>query len=202
MKVEEYIKNYLTSKNALEHSKHTQKLSLQFYCELKKIFPKEPLLEFDNAKKLVSYSALLHDIGTFLENSSGRAHNKAGAKLILENKIDDLDENETKIVALCVRYHRGSKPKEHKHKLFSKLSEKDKNITRVISSIIRIADALDCNHIQNIENFIPAYDISNRALILNTDVNIMFNKGIYEVFNKKKTLFEDVFKIKICLGND
>ena len=202
MRVEEYIKNYLTSKTAIEHSKHTQILSLKIYHELRKIFPKEPLLEISNAEKLISYSALLHDIGAFLENSSIKAHNKTGAKLILENKIDDLDENETKIVALCVRYHRGSKPKKHKHKLFSKLNEKDKNTTRVISSIIRIADALDCNHIQNIENIIPVYDFDNRALILNPGINIMFNKGIYEVFNKKKTLFEDVFKIKICLEND
>lgn len=202
MKIEEYIKNYLNSKGAIEHSKHVEFLSLKIYNELKKIFPHKKILQFENAQKLISYSALLHDIGTFLEYKTLKAHNKAGCKLVLENKIDGLSENETKTVALCIRYHRGSKPKEHKHKLFQELEQKDKNKVRVISAILRIADALDSNHMQNVENILLTYDFTCSALILDPCINIMFNKGVYEVFNKKKTLFEDVFEFKICLQNE
>ena len=202
MSDEEYIKNYLNSKGAIEHSKHVEFLSLKIYNELKKIFPHKKILQFENAQKLISYSALLHDIGTFLEYKTLKAHNKAGCKLVLENKIDGLSENETKTVALCIRYHRGSKPKEHKHKLFQELEQKDKNKVRVISAILRIADALDSNHMQNVENILLTYDFTCSALILDPCINIMFNKGVYEVFNKKKTLFEDVFEFKICLQNE
>ena len=202
MKVEEYLKNYLPSKKDLEHAKYVEQISLKIYRDLLKIFPNNSLLYFKNAEKLISYSALLHDIGAFLSTSLFKAHNKIGAKLILENKIDDLSNEEVIITALCVRYHRGSKPKEYKHKKFNALSEKNKNIVKVISSIIRLADSLDFSHMQNAQNIILAYDFANSLLTLNPKINIIFNKGIKGAFNKKKTLFEDVFKVKICLKND
>lgn len=202
MKVEQYIKNYCTSKNNIEHSKHVEFLSLELYARLKKIFPHNKNLQFENAEKLISYSALLHDIGAFLEYKTQKPHNKAGCKLVLENKIDGLNEREVKVAALCIRYHRGSKPKEHKHRLFCSLDEGDKNKVRVISSILRIADALDSCHSQSVENILLTYDFRQNTLILDPGINIIFNKGMYEVFNKKKALFEDVFKVKVCLKND
>ncbi len=202
MKIEEYIKNYLTSKKDLAHARYVQTVSLKLYFELKKIFPDNPLLDFENHQKLISYSALLHDIGAVFSISLLKPHNKVGAKLILENKIDNLEDLQTKIIALCVRYHRGSKPKENKHRMFSTLNEKNRNIVRVISSIIRLADSLDCNHLQNAQNILLTYDFNKCALTLNPQVNIIFNRGIKRVFNKKKALFEEVFKTKISLKND
>ena len=202
MRVEQYIKNYSMSKNDIEHFKHVENISLKLYSELIKIFPTNPILKIQNAQKLISYSALLHDIGAFLEYKTQKPHNKAGCKLILENKIDDLCEEETKIVALCIRYHRGAKPKEGKHKLFQSLNNEDKNKVRVISSIIRISDALDSNHTQSVENIHLTYDFKQSLLILNPCNNIIYHRGVYEFFNKTKTLVEDVFKVKICLQND
>ena len=201
MKVEEFLKNYLTSKSDLEHAKHTKEISLEIYFNLKEIFPNNHLLNFENAEKLISYSALLHDIGTNLSISLLKPHNKVSAKLILENKIDDLTIEQTKIVALSARYHRGSKPKE-KHKHYSPLNQKEKNTVKVISSILRLADSLDCKHLQNVQNIMLTYDFNKAVLTLNPQVNIIFNKGIKRVFDKKKTLFEEVFKTKIYLEND
>ncbi len=203
MKVEEYIKNYITSKKGLRHAYFVRDLSLKIFNDLKKIFPENTLLDFKNSEKLISCSSLLHDIGNFFTGLNAlKPHNKTGAKLILQNGIENLDENELKVVAASIRYHRGSKPKENKHKLFSSLSKADKNKVLVISSIIRLADALDDYHLQAVENIILKYDFSLRALTLKTGVNIMFDKGIKRVFDKKKTLFEDVFKIKISLVNE
>lgn len=203
MKVEEYIKNYITSKKGLRHAYFVRDLSLKIFNDLKKIFPENTLLDFKNSEKLISCSSLLHDIGNFFTGLNAlKPHNKTGAKLILQNGIENLDENELKVVAASIRYHRGSKPKENKHKLYSSLSKADKNKVLVISSIIRLADALDDYHLQAVENIILKYDFSLRALTLKTGVNIMFDKGIKRVFDKKKTLFEDVFKIKISLVNE
>ncbi len=202
MKIEEYLRNYLNSKNDFYHAQQVERLSLEIYSKLKRIFPQNHLLNFQNAQTLISNSALLHDIGTFLSISLFKPHNKVGAKLILENKIDNLNDKETKIIALCVRYHRGSKPKEYKHKLFKTLDEKDKNTVKVISSILRLADSLDSNHLQNIQNIILTYDFNQSALTLNPCINIMFNRGIKRVFDKKKALFEEVFKTNIYLKND
>ena len=66
MKIEDYIKNYITSKDELEHANYVSNLSLKLYSELNKIFPENQFLKFDNAQTLISYSALLHDVGNFL----------------------------------------------------------------------------------------------------------------------------------------
>lgn len=201
MKIEEYIKNYLTSKNEIAHATNIKEISLKIYYALREIFPTNQMLIFNNFHKLISYSALLHDIGNILSTPLSKAHNKVGAKLILENKIDDLSETETKIVALCVRYHRGPKPKE-KHKKYASMNQKDKDTIKTISSILRLADSLDANHVQNVQNILLAYDFNQCVLTLNPRVNIMLNRGIKRVFDKKKALFEEVFKLKVCLKND
>lgn len=203
MRLEDYTKNYITSKQGLKHACFVRDLSLKIFQDLKNALPNNTLLDFKNSEKLISCASLLHDIGNFFTGLNAlKPHNKTGAKLVLQNGIENLDENELKIVAASIRYHRGSKPKENKHKLFSSLSKADKNKVLVISSIIRLADALDNYHIQTIENIILKYDFSLETLTLKTGINIMFNKGIKRVFDKKKTLFEDVFKIKICLLNE
>ena len=46
------------------------------------------------------------------------------------------------------------------------------------------------------------YDFDKCTLTLDPGINIIFNKGIKRVFDKKKTLFEEVFKLKIYLKND
>ena len=198
MKVEEYLKNYLNSKNGLAHAKHVEEISLKIYTDFRNIFPKNDLLDFKNAQKLISYSALLHDIGTFLSPSLLKPHNKVGSKLVMENKIDDLSEKETEIVALCIRYHRGSKPKKN-HRKFNVLDEKSKNTIKAISSILRLADALDGMHLQNVENIVLTYDFDESILTLQAQTGIINSRGIKGVFDKKKALFEDFFKLKICL---
>lgn len=203
MKIEDYIKNYITSKDELEHANYVSNLSLKLYSELNKIFPENQFLKFDNAQTLISYSALLHDVGNFFGGlNAKKPHNKTGAKLVLENKIDNLKEDEVKIIAASIRYHRGSKPKDGKHKLYSSLKQEDKNTVLLIASIIRIADSLDRFHMQTAQNIVLTYDFDNRILTLNPGVNITFNGEIKRVFNKKKTLFEDVFRLKIYLKNE
>lgn len=203
MRFEEYIKNYITSKKGIEHAYFVKNTSLKIFKDLKKILPDNTLLNFENSEKLITYCALLHDIGNFFTGlNSLKPHNKTGAKLVLENGIEDLKENELKIVAASIRYHRGSKPKEARHRLYSSLAKADRNKVLVISSLIRLADALDRGHMQTAENIVFKYDFDTRTLTLNTDINIMFNKGIKQVFDKKKTLFEDVFKVKVCLCDE
>lgn len=198
MKICNYFKNFKPTDSQREHAKCVEKLSLNIFNQLKNFQE----LNFDNAEKLISYSALLHDIGNYISNKKiKQPHNKTGAKLILENKIDDLNESETKIVATAVRYHRGSHPKEGKHKLFSTLDENEKDTAAKIASIIRIADALDFNHNSLIDNLILSIDYDKQTLTIKTEINIMFNVGLYESFKKKKTLFEKVFGLKVYLND-
>lgn len=203
MRIDEYLQNYTSSKSDIEHALCVKKLSLEIYEKLSQVFPSHELLNFKNDKKLIKYSAQLHDIGTFFEGANAnKPHNKTGAKLVLQNGIDDLTDNEIKVVAASIRYHRGSRPKDGKHRLYSSFEQCDKNKVRVISSVLRLADALDFNHMQQVENILLAYDFDHFTLTLNPCINIMFNMGIKGAFDKKKTLFEEVFRVKIRLEND
>ena len=120
MRLEDYTKNYITSKQGLKHACFVRDLSLKIFQDLKNALPNNTLLDFENSEKLISCASLLHDIGNFFTGLNAlKPHNKTGAQLVLQNGIENLDENELKIVEASIRYHRGSKTKENKHKLFS-----------------------------------------------------------------------------------
>jgi exopolyphosphatase/guanosine-5'-triphosphate,3'-diphosphate pyrophosphatase len=140
---------------------------------------------------------MLHDIGTFLK--SDKPHNKRGAKIILENKIDGLDNNQNLIVANIVRFHRGSAPKKDKQKIFSELDKESRRIVKIFSSIVRIADALDWGHLSFCENIHLTYDNCREALTMSVNSNIILNVGFNEVFEKKKKLFEKIFEAKLSI---
>ncbi len=197
MNIEDYFKQFCSSKSQKAHMLQVQKLALEMYNELLKIFPDESILKLSNIEKIISYSALLHDIGYILPEIS---HNKAGSRLVLLNKINGVNDDDLKIIALAIRYHRGKKPKD-KHKIYCDLNDIDKRKVQVVSSIIRIADALDYNHAQEAQNIHLSYDFTSCALTLNTPINTMFNVGTKRAFEKKKTLFEQVFRVEISLEN-
>lgn len=192
MEIQNYIENYLIKKSDIEHSKQVEKLSLMFFEKLCTIFPDK--LEYPKKhKNLLEIAAKLHDIGVFFEGNSIKPHNKIGAKLVLENKIDGLDKTENLIVANIIRYHRGKSPKE-KHKIFNKLDEDSKQLVLILSSILKVADALDYNHFSFVENIELSLNSNNKELFLNILPDISNNTEFKKVITKKKKLFERVFE--------
>jgi exopolyphosphatase/guanosine-5'-triphosphate,3'-diphosphate pyrophosphatase len=94
---------------------------------------------------LLEAGALLHDAGHMI---SHRGHHKHGEYLALNGDIPGLEGRDRAIVAGLVRYHnRKSEPAGH-HASYSSLSNLDKRITRRLSAILRIAEALDHSHRQ------------------------------------------------------
>lgn len=87
-------------------------------------------------------AALLHDIGWGM--SDGR-HNKCGMRYILADRKLPLSPHERVIVALVVRYHRGSLPRRC-HRVYGELKKKDRYVVRILSGVLRTADGLDCSH--------------------------------------------------------
>lgn len=187
MDFDEYKKHYL--KERYPHAKQVEKLSLRFFEELQTILP-EKSAEFVH---LLKYGALLHDVGMEIDEKN---HNKLGARLILENGISGLNEEETALVAAIVRYHRGSMPKST-HRRFSALSKDKQRIVRAFSSIIRLADALDYKHENLVLDIDLKIDFSILLLTLKTDSNIMLRSGFLKFFRKKKELFEKTFKLTV-----
>ena len=193
MQIGEYTKNYYKSSSLIEHTKQVEKFAAEI---LEKIVENQEFEYLKATNKLLSAGSILHDIGNIIQEEIGGKHNKIGAKLILENGIEGFNSEETKIIACLVRYHRGKKPKE-KHKIYSSLNENSKVIAKGLSGILQIADMLDFEHFCFVEKIEINFDFKNNIFEIKTIPEISKINGFEEVFEKKKALFEEFFKVEL-----
>lgn len=199
MNTGEILKQY---SKGFDHNKNVEKYSLMLFEKLKNIFPE--IKKYDNEfdLELLKKGALLHDIGIYFEKIYNKEHHKAGAKFIFENKPDDIKEEDLIFLCCLIRYHRKSLPNPKKHKLYSKLNDKDKIKLNYLASLIKLADGLDFGHLGLISDLKFEYSEKLNLLTLFLSGNIMLNASILKAINKKKDFFEFAYKVKLKLkGN-
>lgn len=97
---------------------------------------------------VLTVAALLHDIGTFINN---RSHHKHSQYLIENSDIFGLNKQDLAIAALTARYHRSALPKPT-HPAYTALTRTDRLRVSKLAAILRVADALDRGHAQRIQN--------------------------------------------------
>lgn len=123
-------------------SRHIAHLSLQLFDQL------QPLHELGNTEReLLEYAAYLHNIGYFISPS---AHHKHSQYIIQNAGLKGFTPEEIQVMANVARYHRKSPPKAE-HTAFQTLSPRNKHIVRVLASLLRVANALDRGHRQNVK---------------------------------------------------
>lgn len=139
-----------------------------------------------SSKILLSHAALLHDIGQIINY---KKHHKHSQYLILNDGNFCYPNNYKESLSLIVRNHR-------KKVIDNLLDTPEINVFEVLtlSSILRVADSL---YVENIEISIK------KILIRETEISIVINY-IEEIdhlrrFEKKKDLFERIFKYKLNL---
>lgn len=116
------------------HADHVTRLALDLFRGLR------PLHGLPNADgELLEYAALLHDVGHYIAASK---HHKHGQYLIENTGLLGFTEEEITTLALVVRYHRKSTPKDT-HLPYAGLSEPLKRKVRTLAAILRVADGLD-----------------------------------------------------------
>jgi exopolyphosphatase / guanosine-5'-triphosphate,3'-diphosphate pyrophosphatase len=96
---------------------------------------------------LLQAAALLHEVGDFI---SPRSHHKHSYYIITNSEIFGLTRQELSIVALTARYHRRSCPKPT-HLEYVMLVHELRMIVNKLAAILRVADALDADHSQQIQ---------------------------------------------------
>ena len=145
------------------------------------------------AEDLMYASALLHDIGTYIDYSQ---HHKHSYYLISNSELLGFSSREKQVIALIARYHRKGLPKKS-HDEYHDLEEQDKERVSVLSAILRIADALDRSY---------RNAVSEVTMLENTDETITLGlkgKGDLELelwsVERKKDFFEKVFKKELIL---
>ncbi len=138
-----------------EHSQQVAWLACELYDEL------ADYLDLSGKDRLyLEVAAILHDIGMYVSEG---AHHKHSAYLIRWSEIVGLNPHERFLVSQIARYHRKSTPKPS-HAEYATLPAEERLRINKISSILRIADALDRGHRQLVREL--EAEITARELVL------------------------------------
>ncbi len=139
-------------------------------------------------------AAWLHDIGMFIHN---RSHHKHTEYIINSLNLSRLNAEEVKMIACIARYHRKALPNET-HLLYNSLPQDKQIVVQKLSSLLRIANALDRSHKQKIKKvefkINPKKDI---LLQVYGEGNLILES---DDFQNKKNLFEEITGNKISLS--
>jgi exopolyphosphatase/guanosine-5'-triphosphate,3'-diphosphate pyrophosphatase len=139
-----------------KHATQVAKLALDLFDQLK------PLHKLgEEARELLEYAALLHDIGWHIGHSS---HHKHSLYLIKNGDLEGFSIRELDIIANAARYHRKSMPKKS-HPDYVALDENARALVWKLASFVRVADALDRGHFSNV--------LSLRTILRGSSVSIL-----------------------------
>ncbi len=111
---------------------------------------------------LLRAAAILHDIGDYVRYDG---HHKHSYYLIQQSDIMGLSPIERAIVANVARYHRKSLP-DPAHPNFRDLDKDARAKVRSLAAILRVADALDREHLGRVEGVRGEVDEPRRRLVL------------------------------------
>lgn len=125
------------------HGRHVAALSTRLFDELR-----EEHRLTGRERLLLQTAALLHDIGIYL---SLREHHKHSRYILAAAQIFGLSSNETAVVANIARYHRGNVP-QRSHLPYLELDQHERLVVSKLSALLRIANALDAEHLQKVRD--------------------------------------------------
>jgi len=125
-----------------EHGRHVAMLATSLFDELRD----EHGLG-DRDRLLLKTASLLHDIGIYV---SLRGHHKHSQYLLAASQIFGVSDEETAVVSNIARYHRRGTPRRS-HLPYVELDRPDRLLVNKLAAILRIANALDAEHLQKVK---------------------------------------------------
>ncbi|MCR5218545.1 HD domain-containing protein [Treponema sp.] len=170
-----------------KHSQFVRDVSLKIYDALQE----ENGLEAQD-RILLEVSAILHDIGMFIQAEN---HNLHGKYIINNSEIFGLSREEKAIVAFITSFHKGKIQVSENHE-FRLLSRSTRMSILKLSAILRLADALDRSHSQKLNNFTIHFAPDSITFRIKGHHNLSLEKLAVE---EKCDLFENVFGYKVVL---
>jgi len=169
------------------HSLHVEKLSLMLFDQLQQFCGMKP-----RQRLLLRIAAILHDIGLFI---SSRSHHKHSYYLVNESEILGISPEDRAIIAHTCRYHRRATP-QVQHLEFWALPQSSRVAVTKIAAILRIADALDRNHNQEIISVKATPTESELVLEVKSRGDLLVDQWALE---NKADLFLEVFGLPVVL---
>jgi exopolyphosphatase/guanosine-5'-triphosphate,3'-diphosphate pyrophosphatase len=170
-----------------EHAFHVADLSMQLFDQLQKehgLGPRERLL--------LRVAAILHEVGGFV---SSRAHHKHSYYLISNSEIFGLRREELQIVALVARYHRRNFP-QPTHPEYMMLPRESRIAVSKLAAILRVADALDRGHAQQIRDIQVEREGDEFVIYVRGLPDLALERRALEA---KADLFEEIYGLRVRL---
>jgi exopolyphosphatase/guanosine-5'-triphosphate,3'-diphosphate pyrophosphatase len=124
------------------HCRHVTALALSLFdqtAELHGLGPAE--------RELLEAAGLLHDVGYAVSQGS---HHKHSLYLIRNAELEGFTPRELDVVANVARYHRKALPAD-RHADYAALDEGDRRLVRQLGALLRVADGLDADHFQVVQ---------------------------------------------------
>ena len=145
---------------------------------------------------LLRAAALLHDVGDYVRYDG---HHKHSYYLISNSDIMGLTPLERSIVANVARYHRKSMP-DPSQPNFRELDKDSRTKVRSLAAILRIADALDREHLGKVRSV--RAEIDGKARKLQLFVTGEEDRELEEwTVRAKSELLRDVFDLEVILAS-
>jgi exopolyphosphatase/guanosine-5'-triphosphate,3'-diphosphate pyrophosphatase len=173
-----------------KHSEHVAELAVRIFDEMQKDHGLSP-----RHRLLLKVAALLHEIGTFVSN---RAHHKHSYYLIVNSEILGLSREDIATAAHVARYHRRAIPRAT-HLEYMALPREQRMVINKLAAILRVADALDTGHWQQVRDF--TMERQGNDLVI-------YVKGASELTLERRAtadkgnLFEEIYGLKVRLEEE
>jgi exopolyphosphatase/guanosine-5'-triphosphate,3'-diphosphate pyrophosphatase len=186
---------------SFEHAEQVARLASEIFLQTKGLLHDYS----EEVGHLLWSAAMLHDVGMFIGRNG---HHKHSYYLIKNGGMLGHSEEEVAVIASIARYHRGSPPKEA-HEAYYTLTMENRKLVSEMSSILRLAEALDRGHRQVVLtlkvswNKAPRLAYDRQPLTLNVTVKPgeSFESESWAL-SEKKDIFEQQFAVRLNLCVD
>jgi exopolyphosphatase / guanosine-5'-triphosphate,3'-diphosphate pyrophosphatase len=170
------------------HAHHVSQLALNLFYQLHDLHGLP-----EKYAGILHAAAMLHDIGLFL---AGPKHHKHSYYLIKSSGMNSFNRLDLDLVANVARYHRKAHPSP-KHLGFSQLSPSNQEIVRKLSALVRVADAFDFKHGQQVDSLSCTFKKA-RSLTLSAASSANLTDEIRWAEQKGK-LIQEVFNVDLTI---
>lgn len=167
-----------------EHGMHVGRLAVSLFDQLRGVHELET---YD--RRVLLAAAVLHDVGKCI---SSKKHHKHSRYIIRNSEIGDFPKREMKVIAHVARYHRKAKPSTKQGK-FKKLDPEDRVRVAKLAAILRLADALDREHLQRVHQVRAEVEEGELVLVLEGEGELLLERWAVE---RKSKLFREIFGLE------
>jgi exopolyphosphatase/guanosine-5'-triphosphate,3'-diphosphate pyrophosphatase len=172
-----------------KHSRQVTELSIRLFHELQPEHRLEKRFEL-----LLKIAALLHEIGMFIGD---RSHHKHSMYIIMNSDLFGLTRKDIALIALVARYHRRATPRPY-HEEYTTLDRDSRIAVAKMAAILRVADALDRDHMQQKRALTFSREPGQFVISINDAVDLTLERL---ALKEKGNLFEEIFGMKAVVRN-